>query len=179
MKLLAAITTIILLHSCIPVRIPPKIESDKVMLAKKFKRKLPNKNAFIFEDPKEADEFYHYVNTRFNRLHNDVEWNVPFELEGDTFYFNFYEIEKPFKTINLIPFIIDAKLEENDYGPFFENSYVSREGHWFLVITVSDEELNDCLALNYRNRENILKYLRDLKYEYLNTHNYIEAFLKR
>ena len=104
---------------------------------------------------------------------------MPFELEGDMFYFNFYEIEKPFKTINLIPFIIDAKLEENDYGPFFENSYVSREGHWFLVITVSDEELNDCLALNYRNRENILKYLRDLKYEYLNTHNYIEAFLKR
>ena len=46
-----------LFSSWIPLRIAANIKTDKVMVAKKFKRKLPKRHAFIFEDLKDANEF--------------------------------------------------------------------------------------------------------------------------
>jgi hypothetical protein len=51
--------------SCIPLSFAPKIKTDKVKLAKRFKRDLPKQHGFIFEDPKEADEFYTFINTKY------------------------------------------------------------------------------------------------------------------
>ena len=46
--------------------IAPNIEDYKITKGKDFKRSLPKREMFIFEDPKEAGHFYTYVNTKFN-----------------------------------------------------------------------------------------------------------------
>ncbi|MGB0280384.1 MAG: hypothetical protein ACPGAA_06325, partial [Flavobacteriaceae bacterium] len=43
----------------------PNIKTDKVKIAKRFKRDLPKRYGFIFEDTKEADEFYSFINTKY------------------------------------------------------------------------------------------------------------------
>lgn len=165
--------------SCIPLRIAPTIKTDKVMVAKKFKRKLPKQHAFIFEDPKDANEFYNYVNIKYELNHENVEWNVPFEIDKKLFYFSFYEVEIPNKTLNFLPIFIDGALESKDHDPIFEDSYITRTGNWYVAITTSDYTLKDCLKSDYIYREAILKYLRDLRTEYLNTSNYLEALLRK
>ena len=149
------------------------------MVAKKFKRKLPKRHAFIFEDPKNANEFYNYVNTKYQLNHQDVEYNVPFNIEEQEYFFSFHETEIPNKTLNLVPILADFILQSKDLDPMFEDVYASRKGNWYLVLTVSDNEFADCLKPSYVSRQEILKYLRDLKTEYLNTSNYLDALLRR
>ena len=168
-----------LYFSCIPIRIAPNIETDKVMMGKKFKRQLPKRNAFIFQDPKDANAFYNYINTKFELQHTDVESNVYFMIDEEAYYFSFYEVEIPTKTINLVPILIDAKRVQNDNYPLFENAYASRKNHWYLAITVSDDNFNDCLKSEHRKHKKILTFLRELKYEYLNTDNYLEVLFKK
>ena len=178
MKQLILLFCVLICFSCIPLRIAPNIENDKVMVAKKFKRKLPKRYAFIFEDPKDANEFYNYVNTKYELNHQDVEWNVPFIIDGEELFFSFHETEIPDKTLNLLPVFIDLTLKPKDWDPVFEGAYETRKGNWYLVLTVSDFEFKDCLKSNYESREKVLKYLRDLKTEYLSTSNYMEVVSK-
>lgn len=79
----------------------------------------------------------------------------------------------------LIPLFIDVLLESQDCDAMFDDVHVSRIGNWYLAITVNDDALNDCLKPGYIKREAVLKYLRDLKSEYLNTDNYLEALLRK
>lgn len=179
MKKLLLLFLVLFCFSCIPLRIAPTIKTDKVMVAKKFKRKLSKQYAFIFEDPKDANEFYNYVNTKYELYHQDVEWNVPFEIDGEQFFFSFSETEIQDKTLNLLPLVADAALDSKGYGPLFDNVYTSRTGNWYILIGVSDNDLNDCLKPDYLYREKVLKYLRSLRKEYLNTQNYLEALLRK
>jgi len=179
MKKVILYISILFYCSCVPLRIAPNIKTDKVMVAKKFKRKLPKQHAFIFEDPKDANEFYNYVNTKYQLNNQDVMSNVPFEIDGDLFYFSFHEVEIPNKTLNLLPITIDAALKSKDWDPMFESSYISRKGSWYLVITVDDTDINDCLKDNYIKREAVLSYLKSMRMEYLNTTNYLEALFKK
>lgn len=179
MKPLLLFLILFFLQSCIPVKVAPHIETDKVMVAKKFKRKLPNQNAFIFEDPKDANEFYTYIDTKFELNGENVEFNVPFKIDGDEFYFSFLEVQRETKTLNPVPFLIDAKREQNGNDPLLEEHHTSRVGQWYLLITVLDDNFNDCLKPNYSKRESILKYLRELKTEYLNTSNYLDVLFKK
>lgn len=165
--------------SCIPLRIAPTIKTDKVMVAKKFKKHLPKRHAFIFEDPKNANEFYNYVNTKYELNHKDVEWNVPFQIDGKTLYFSFHEAEIQDKTLNFVPIIIDAKLEQGGNDPLLKDAHVSRKGNWYLVITVNDEDMKDCLKEDHIYRQSVLKFLRKTKTEYLNTSNYLDALLRK
>ena len=43
--------------SCTPLSFAPNIKTDKVKLAKRFKRDLPKQHGFIFEDPKKQMSF--------------------------------------------------------------------------------------------------------------------------
>ncbi|CAH0335330.1 hypothetical protein FVB9288_00966 [Flavobacterium sp. CECT 9288] len=52
MKKLGLCFLILLLYSCIPLRIASNIEGDKIVQAKKFKKDLPNCYGFVFEDKK-------------------------------------------------------------------------------------------------------------------------------
>lgn len=178
MRYLIVFLPIFLIFSCIPIKIAPKIKDDKVVKAKKFKRKLSKDYAFIFKDTKEAEEFYNYINTKYDLDNESVNANVPFVLDKKLYFFSFSEIEKETKTLNFLPFLVDVALQNNDMEPMLEDTYTSRFGHWYIVLQVFDIYNKDCLHPKYPNRKEILEYLRNLRLEYVNTANYYEALLK-
>jgi hypothetical protein len=178
MKHFYIIFALFMFYSCIPLRIAPRIKDDKVMVAKKFKRKLPKSYAFIFEDPKDANEFYNYINIKYQLNDEEVGWNVPFIIENEELFLTYYEVEIPTKTINLIPIFLDAILEDNDHDPLLEELEFSRNGHWYLVLTVSNSNFEDCLKPNYTYRKEVLAYLRKLRLQYLYTQNYVQVLLE-
>jgi hypothetical protein len=178
LKHLSILLILFLISSCIPIRIAPNIKDYKVKIAKRFKRKLPRSYAFIFEDPKDANEFYNYINIRYQLHYQDVELNVPLTIDNEVFFLSFYEAEIPTKTINLIPVLVDAKLEQNGITPILEDSYSSRFGNWYLVLTVTDSDMSDCLKSSHKDYQKVVKYLRNLKNEYLSTSNYFDPLLR-
>ncbi len=178
MRLLIASLFILLVYSCIPYSIAPKIEGDKLVKAKRFKGDLPRNYGFVFKDPKDADEFYTFINAKYDLRSIDVQTNVPIWVGDRMYYLSFYERERTTKTFNLIPLIIDNKLENSGKEPMLEDFYVSRSGQWYLILMVTDDDLQDCLDPNYPHRQEITQYLRALRDEYLLTHNYMEAYLR-
>ena len=176
---LLAIFVLIFLNSCIPLRIAPNIKDFKLTQGKRFKKGLPKKNVFVFEDPKDTDEFYNYVNTKFQLNDYYVDVQVPFLVQGQTFYFSFYEVEIPTKTINLIPLVLDVALNQaTDMDPVFDEAHTSRVGNWYIAMEVLSDREKDCLSDNSISREIVLSYLRELKKEYLATDNYNEVVFK-
>lgn len=179
MRQFYTLLVLVVLTSCIPLRIAPTIKEDKVVVAKKFKRNLPRDHAFIFEDPKNTNEFYNYINTKYERNHNDVEFNVPFFIDDEVFFLSFYEVEIPTKTINLLPIFIDAALDSNGYGPMLEDHEFYRIGNWYVALLVTDANMKDCLKSNHPSQEKVLQFLRDTRVEYLTTHDYVQALLRK
>lgn len=175
MKQLAIILVFLIFSSCIPLRIAPNIEDYKIKVAKKFKRKLPKTNAFIFEDPKEADAFYNYINIKYNLNFKNVERNVLFAFDGKIYFLSFYEIEIPTKYLNFLPFLIEASVSTAINGePSFNGEVeIDRIGSWYLALTVSNFNKDDCLDPSYEFRPELINYLQNLKTEYLamNTQN--------
>jgi hypothetical protein len=178
MRYLVAFLPVFLIFSCIPIKIAPKIKDDKVVKAKKFKRKLSKDYAFIFKDTKESEEFYSFINTKYDLDNESVNANVPFILDKKLYFFSFNEIEKETKTLNFLPFLIDAALQNNDMEPMLEDTYTSRFGHWYIVMQVYDVDNNDCLNPNYPQRKQVIEYLRNMRKEYFATVNYNETRLK-
>jgi len=70
----------ILFNSCIPLNIAPNIKDYKIIRGNRIKRSLPKKTVFVFEDTKDADEFYSYVNTKYNLEDYYVDVQVPVVL---------------------------------------------------------------------------------------------------
>ena len=176
MKQLAILLLTILLTSCIPYKIAPKFKNEdyKVMNAKKFQRKLPRETSFIFKDPKDADEFYNYINTKYSLKHNNVGLNTPILIDNETFYLNYYEVERTDETANVGLLIADTVLEEKTGLTAFDENYTSRKGHWYIIITVYDNDIKNSLLDKHPKKAEVLKYLKALKQEYLTTHNYEE-----
>ena len=172
---------VVITTSCIPTRIAPKFKKEdyKVMLAKKFKRKLPKETAFIFKDTKNADEFYNYINKKYRLNDKNVNSNVPFQIDNQTFYLSFSETEIEDKTLNLPLVVIDAKRESKGNSRLFEDGYVSRKGHWYIILTVYDADIKNCLKDNHAMQSKIIRYLKDLKQEYLTTQNYEELLFTK
>lgn len=166
------------LQACIPIRIAPSIDDYKITKGKKFKRSLPKRVMFVFEDPKDADHFYRYVNTKFQLDDKKVYDDVPFLLNDEQYFFSFYEVEIPTKIVNLGGLVADGLLDRTSVSPIFEPVYSFRQGHWFIAIEVYSDEEKDCLTPVALSREVVLKYLRTLKQEYLITHNYNETVFK-
>ena len=179
MKHILIFFILLLSYSCVPLRIAPNIKDNKVMVAKKFKRQLPKDYAFIFEDPKDADEFYNYINIKYEREHVDVDLQVPLRIDGSTYYMSFYETEIPNKTLNLALIAVDAKREQNGNDPLFQDNHVSRVGKWYIVITMIDSEGNDALHPDYSNKDMVYAALMELKHQYLTTSNYLDARLRK
>ncbi len=177
-RIITFIGILFLLYSCIPLRIAPSIDDYKITKGKKFKRGLPKREMFIFEDPKDANQFYNYVNIKFELGDEDVYDDVPFKINGQQYFFSFYEVEIPTKTINLIPLVIDGLLDSADMGPFLEDVHASRVGNWYIAIEAYTDFEQDCLQENSLSREVVLKYLRTKKQEYLSTYNYNEVVFK-
>ena len=179
MKKMITITVLfVLLVSCIPLRIAPTINDYKVTKGKKFKRSLPKKTIYVFQDPKEADEFYNYINIKFDLKDYYVDVDVPFYIEDRKYAFSFYEVEIPTKTLNLLPIFTDVLLSRADVDPVFENAHESRIGNFYIAIEVYDDLGNDMLLEESTSRKEIVQFLSELKHQYLNTHNYNEVVFK-
>lgn len=133
---------------------------------------------FVFEDPKDIDHFYYYVDTKFQLNNDNVNDDVPFIRNDIPYFFSFYAIEIPTKVVNLGGILAGAMLDDARIGQIFEDSYGSRKGHWYIVIEVYSDLEKSCLQDNALSREAVLKYLRTLKQEYLITHNNNETVFK-
>ena len=181
---LLLVSVVLIAQSCIPLRIAPKIEDYKISRGKNFKRSLSKRQMFIFENPKEENEFYNYVNTKFQLGHISVYDDIPLVIENEQYFFAWYEIEIPDKTLNLAPAIMDVAINgilgNDEFEPYFLESSDSfhRNGNWYIALEVYSDREKDCLVVGELSREVVLKYLRVLKREYLATHNYNEVVFK-
>lgn len=178
MKKIGCCLLIFLACSCIPLKIAPNIEGEKIVNAKKFKKGLPNFQGYVFEDKKNANEFYNFINSKYDLKHINVDSNVPITINNKTYYLSFFERERITKTLNLIPIIVDAKLNQNGNDAILQDLHTSRSGFWYLILTVTDLEIKDCLNPSYPQHQEIVNHLKNLKTEYFSTSNYIEAYLK-
>ena len=169
----------LLIGSCIPIKNAPKIKDYKIVVAKRFKRDLPRKYAFVFEDEKQADEFYRFLYWKLGRINTDLEVNLPFQVGETTYYMSFHERPKRSVVVNLIPLFIDAVLINQDQDPMLEEAYALEGESWYILITVADSSLEDCLNPAYPKQKEVVATLKELKDEYENTHHYVEAYLKQ
>lgn len=179
-KYLLFVCSLIILQSCIPLRVAPNIENYKVTKGKKFKRSLPKRQMFIFEDSKQAGHFYNYVNTKFQLDDKDVYDDIPFEISGQQYFFAFYEIDIPDKSINLFPVLFEAALNAavgNEDDGDAEAEEIRKDNYYIAIEAYSDSE-KDCLSIDALSREVVLKYLSKLRKEYLATNNYNELVFK-
>ena len=164
--------------SCIPLQIAPNIDGAKVYKGKKFKRKLPKQRVYVFEDPKDANEFYTYINAKYKIDYDEGGGNVPITINEKKYYLTFYEVERNTQTVNLIPMIVDAALESKGNSSMLEDFHYSRSGAWYIALTVSDDDFNDNLKEEDPAHKQIIKNLDNLRNEYLTTANYMEVYLK-
>jgi hypothetical protein len=169
----------LLLIACFPTKIAPKIDNYIIKEGSKFHKDLLDHYAFIFNDPKDAFHFYNYINIVYELNQNKVDLDVPFVVNDQLFFFSFYEVEKTTNVVNLVPIVVDAQLDREGYGPFFESTYQSRTGHWYILINVFDEQGNDALHPAHAQRDTVKRYLNDLRKNYINNENYYEVLLNK
>jgi len=177
-KITILVLGILVLNSCIPIRIAPSISDYKLTKGKRFKKGLPEKTVFAFEDPKDTDAFYNYINTKYQLEDYYVDVEVPFKVEDKEYFLSFYEVEIPDKSLNLFTMAIDVALVASDGEPMLSDTYATREGNWYIAIEVFSATEKDCLHEDSQSRAIVLPYLRSLKEEYLSTHNYNEVVFK-
>lgn len=173
-KITFTILILLFLQSCIPLKVAPKIENYKLIKGKKFKRWLPERQMFIFEDNKDSNQFYHYVNSKFQLGDFNVEDNVPFTINGKQYFFSFYEVSKDDQILNLAPMVVEAivsSVAKQSYEAINGPEVVGK-GNFYIAIEVYSDHEADCLAENSFSRTVVLEYLSALKNEYLSTDNY-------
>ena len=166
--------------ACLPLQIAPKLEEGKVVKGQKFKKQLPERYAFVFGDPKNADEFYMYINTIYQLNNKNVTDNVPVIIEEKNYFISFYETEKTSKTVNLIPLAINLASYDGTLvdTKALSDASLNRKGKWYIALTVNDADYKDALAPNYPERIKIQEYITSLHQDYINNDNYYEVLLR-
>ncbi|WP_350286740.1 hypothetical protein [uncultured Croceitalea sp.] len=183
-RILLALFALFILQSCIPLRVAPSIPDYKLTQGKRFKKGLPKKTTFVFQDPKEAHEFYDYINTKFELQDYYVDVEVPFSVDGNDFFFSYYEVEILDKGINLVPLLFDVTLnvalgnDDMETYTATEENTLARVGNYYIAIEVFSKTEKDCLHEESISRPIVLPYLRALKEEYFSTYNYNEVVFK-
>ncbi len=150
------------------------------MEAKKFKRKLPNQYAYIFTDPKDANEFYYYINAKFPpNQEDDSEENVPAQIEGTNYYISFYETEKKSRIVNLLPAVANEVMREKNIPIELEEPPIVRDGTWYIALIITDKDFNDALSPNFKYYKKVREYAKSLHNEYISTNNYNDLYFKK
>ena len=170
---------LLLCSSCIPTRIAPKIKDYKIQVGKRFRKTLPKTKLFIFNDPKDENEFYDYIDIKYKLNQVNVEDQVPVILKGHTFYLSFYEASIPTKHVNVAKVAMDITLQAKDYDPIFEGNYSKRNDSWYIALKIEDSDFKNCLEVNHSSYEIVKAYLKRLKDEYLKTHIYEEIHFRK
>ncbi len=168
----------LLVTSCIPLSFAPNIEANTIKIAKRFKRNLPKQYSYIFEDPKEANEFFDYINTKYQLP--GIERKIPIWIDTKPYIMNFYERKKATRTVNIIPIMFDAALssDDNDGLGLFNELYTSKRVKWYIIITITDLKGQDALSPKYAECKGVLMFLEAMQKEYLSTANYMEAYFR-
>lgn len=108
--------------------------------------------------------------------------DVPFNVNNNQYFFAFYEVSIPDKTLNLAPTLFNVavskalNLEENE--EFVPADEMTRKDQWYIAIEVYSDLEKDCLQQDSFSKQSVLTYLRNLKKEYLTTHNYNETLFR-
>ncbi|MRI01100.1 hypothetical protein GH721_11215 [Kriegella sp. EG-1] len=167
-------------QSCIPLRIAPNIQTYKISKGKKFKRGLPKRQMFIFEDTKQAGAFYDYVNIKYELNDIDVYDDIPFQIAGQEYFFSFYEIDIPDKSVNFLPVLFEQAINAALHIEDDNNAEPKeiRKDNFYIAIEVYSDIEKDCLSSEALSKESVLKYLSNLRQEYLTTKNYNELVFK-
>ncbi len=140
-----------MLEAYIPLRIKPVIDDYKLVRGKKFKRSLPKREMFVFGDPKRAGEFYGFINTKFGLDDDNVYNDVPFVINGQSYFLSFYKVEIQDQTLILAPWmfnlVVNSALGYDDPLENYERKEsVYRKCNWYIAIEVYNDLENDCLA---------------------------------
>lgn len=155
------------------------MSEGKVVKAKKFIKTLSSSQySFVFTDPKETNEFFKYVNAKYQITYDDDIGNIPVLIDNTKHFLTFYEVNKETETINLIPIMINAKLEDKGHPPLLKDAETSRTGTWYIAICLTDKNLKDSLNPNRKNHTKITNFLKNIQNEYLSTTDYIEIYFK-
>lgn len=141
-----------------------------------FSKELPPVPMFIFEDPKDAYEFYDYINAKFDMQDKEVGFNVPVEIAGDTLYLTYYEIERETQKVNILGRVTNEVIKRtlNSERGLESITEDPRRGTWYIGITARDEEWGSALNPKYPKRKEVTDYLEKLRRQYLGTSNYNE-----
>lgn len=170
-RILFGLGLLLLFAQCIPYKSADTIFDYQVEVGRKFQKGLPERNMFLFEDPKEANAFYHFIDNRFELHGDNVADDVPFVIDGQQYFFAFYETSQSSKGVSFVNLLTDAVVSsalntERDPDAVPEEM---RSDKYYIGIEVYSDLEEDCLAVNALAREPVLKYLRNLKEEYLAT----------
>lgn len=133
----------------------------------------------FFKDPKQAYEFYDYIKIVYQLNNFSVNQDVQFVVNNELFSFSFREAEKTTNFVNLLPVAIDLTLKREGFTPILEPAYQSRTGHWYIIMTVFDDQGNDALHPQHINNKAVIRYLNTLRKNYLTHENYHEVLLNK
>ena len=180
MKFFYFITALFLFQSCVPVQVAPKLKNDKVTKGKKFKKDLPDVHTYIFRDPKDVDEFYNYINIKYECNDEYVDDMVPVIIDDHLYYLSWYETDKSSSTLNLGGMIVDKALENEGVSPLFDRTgYTRTSDTWYIALHLLDFQRNDVLHPDHEKRDRAIQFFKEMRQEYLSTDNYYQAYLKR
>lgn len=178
-NVLSLLLVAVMLQSCFPVSIPPNLDKGQLFEAKKFKRRLPNQYAYIFTDPKDANDFYYFISYRFPpNEEGDSEANVPIIVDNHPYYISFYETEKKSRIVNLLPSIANELLSQQNIPITLEEPPIVRDGTWYIALIITDEHYNDALSPKHFHQKELLEFAKTLQNQYLSTRNYESLLLQ-
>ena len=181
MKFLAFLFISFFVFSCVPVKIAPKIDDYKVVKGHKFHKQLPKQQTFIFSDPKKSNEFYQFLDAKIGFEQLKMNYYLPITVNNNKYFLSYYEVSRDTKTLNFVPILFDAAIQNEGIDPILEDAYVSkiRDGKWYIAITIHNDISSDCLSDDFSNNKEVIYYLKNLKDEYLATSNYRETRMMR
>jgi hypothetical protein len=173
-KLVFTLTITLLFTACVPLKIAPQIPDYKIAKGKRFHKQLPKQELFIFNDPKDEDEFFKFLSAKYGAETLETEYYIPFELNGTKYFLSYYQVARNSKTLNFAPILIDAarnakKKRRTNLKEFYTTN---RDDIWYICISITSEQSADCLNVLYNRQPELVQYLKNLKTEYITTHNY-------
>ena len=137
----------------------PKYTIEDYVLVKNAKNILGNKGltAFVFENNKKILPFQEFAVNHF-KLSTYNQKEIPFTYNNNNFILHIYDVDEINKYINTSDFTLKNQIP---------NASKVNNLSDFIVLSVINDKNEDCLQDQSLYQNMILKYLKNLKEEYL------------